>query len=80
VKGHRGRQAACPQRIRLVPSWESYNHTDATGFAPLTGKRAKSLIVFDDQPASGTLEDAVLARRVVLRPPPRDLRLFLHVQ
>jgi hypothetical protein len=31
------RAATCPQRIRLVPPWESYNHTDdATGFAPLT--------------------------------------------
>jgi len=36
VKGGQGLQAATfPQRIRLVPSWESYIHT-AASFAPLT--------------------------------------------
>jgi hypothetical protein len=50
VKGHRGRQAACPQRIRLVPSWESYNHTGATGFAPLTEFGWKSLNLLADWP------------------------------
>jgi hypothetical protein len=30
------RAPVCPKRIRLVPLWESYSHTDATGFAPLT--------------------------------------------
>jgi glycosyltransferase involved in cell wall biosynthesis len=28
-----------------VPPWESYNHTDATGFAPLTFARPKPLTV-----------------------------------
>src|SRR6266446_5912875 len=42
--GHQDRRAAPgPQRIRLAPHWESYNHTDATDFAPLTSQWPKDL-------------------------------------